>query len=678
MSKQVIIVSKTHLDLGFTDFAKNIEEKYINEFIPNAIDIAKEVNTDKKRFVWTTGSWLINKALTKGTEEQKAKVLEAVKNGDIVAHGLPFTTHTELMSKEVMEYGLSIVDKIDKIRGKKTVSAKMTDVPGHTIALVPYLAKKGIKLLHIGVNGASTLPSVPPCFLWKNGEYEVVVIYSSQGYGGEFRCEYLDDILYIDHTHDNQGTAGISKTLSHFRAFEKKYPDYDVVAGSLDDYAEKIWAVKDKLPIVTSEIGDTWIHGVGTDWIKVGIMRELETLVSKWLTDGSLDKNSTEYDEVMDNLLCIAEHTWGRDVKGSFADFTHYLRQDFDKARKLDKVRETNPIKWLPRFILCQTYKNKSYSNIEASWKEQRDYAFKALNALGDEHRQEADKQIKDIVEVELPNIASNNLEINKCYKFNNNEIIFNEYGGIKSLVIDGVEVVKNNDKPAFTYRSYGKDDYKNFRKSYTRDLITNWIWSIPDFHRPLLFFDDKKFKKGIFNYTMINGEVVNSEDSIVINANLEIDDYCFTDLGAPKNIVVSYTLDNDGVTSEVRFKDKPANRLTESLSYRVYPNITNNDLAYYKIGNKINPYDVVEKGNRNLSSVEKVEYSVGDNICNITNKHASLVALGETNLLNFTTEFGDVYNDGLSFVLSNNMWGTNFPLWQEGDAYFRFRIGKN
>ncbi|MEG1529821.1 MAG: glycoside hydrolase, partial [Clostridia bacterium] len=97
MSKQVIIVSKTHLDLGFTDYASNILEKYIDKFIPNAIKIAKEVNTDKKKFVWTTGSWLINKALTIGTEKQKDDVANALKAGDIVAHAFPFTTHTELM-----------------------------------------------------------------------------------------------------------------------------------------------------------------------------------------------------------------------------------------------------------------------------------------------------------------------------------------------------------------------------------------------------------------------------------------------------------------------------------------------------------------------------------------------------------------------------------------------------
>ncbi|MEG1028401.1 MAG: DUF5054 domain-containing protein, partial [Oscillospiraceae bacterium] len=168
--KKLIVVSKTHLDLGFTDYAKNIKEKYLNEFIPDAIKIAKSLNTnEKKSFVWTTGSWLIKEAIKGSSEENKKMLIEALKKGDIAPHAMPFTTHTELLDADTLDYGLSIVDEIDKITGRKTIAAKMTDVPGHTIGIVPLLAKHGIKLLHIGVNGASAVPKVPPCFVWKNG-----------------------------------------------------------------------------------------------------------------------------------------------------------------------------------------------------------------------------------------------------------------------------------------------------------------------------------------------------------------------------------------------------------------------------------------------------------------------------------------------------------------------------
>ena len=42
--QKVIVVSKTHLDLGFTDYAEHIYHKYLDEFIPNAVSIANELN----------------------------------------------------------------------------------------------------------------------------------------------------------------------------------------------------------------------------------------------------------------------------------------------------------------------------------------------------------------------------------------------------------------------------------------------------------------------------------------------------------------------------------------------------------------------------------------------------------------------------------------------------------
>ncbi len=41
--KKVIVVSKTHLDLGFTDYAENIRRRYIDSFIPSAIELTEKM-----------------------------------------------------------------------------------------------------------------------------------------------------------------------------------------------------------------------------------------------------------------------------------------------------------------------------------------------------------------------------------------------------------------------------------------------------------------------------------------------------------------------------------------------------------------------------------------------------------------------------------------------------------
>lgn len=93
----------------------------------------------------------------------------------------PFTTIRPIP----LEYGLSIVQRLDELRGRKSITAKMTDVSGHTKALVRLLHSHGIGLLHIDVNGSSALAKVPPCFPWKDGDAEAVVI-NSGDYVGAF------------------------------------------------------------------------------------------------------------------------------------------------------------------------------------------------------------------------------------------------------------------------------------------------------------------------------------------------------------------------------------------------------------------------------------------------------------------------------------------------------------
>ena len=153
MEKEILLIFKTHLDVGFTDYSKKIVDNYLNIFIPNAIKVGYELKDTKTPFIWTTGSWLIWKAL----KQDDGTVAKAIEDGIISWHGLPFTTHTELMNKALFEYGVSISEQLDKRFGRKTIAAKMTDVPGHTLGMVPILQKHRIEFLHIGVNGTVQL-----------------------------------------------------------------------------------------------------------------------------------------------------------------------------------------------------------------------------------------------------------------------------------------------------------------------------------------------------------------------------------------------------------------------------------------------------------------------------------------------------------------------------------------
>ena len=664
--KKVIVVSKTHLDLGFTDYAESIRRKYIDTFIPEAIDLAQKVNTNgKKYFVWTTGSWIIKEALE--DEGCREKLLKALREGNIAPHAMPFTTHTELLDTDTLDFGLSIVDSLDEIRGRKTVAAKMTDVPGHTKGLVPLLARHGIKLLHIGVNGASALVDVPPCFLWKNGDSEVVVIYSG-AYGGAFESDLTEEILYFDHTLDNHGAPSPEKVLAHFDEIQQQYPGYEITAGTIDDFADVIWEVRDRLPVFEGEMGDTWIHGAATDPYKSGCLRTLMSLKAEWLCDGSLSRDSEEYKSFSDALLCLAEHTCGMDSKTYFSDYGHYLKKDFIRARKRDKVSFRHLFSDMPQSILPLVSlfdgrrKRGYYSVIEKSWAEQREYIAKALSSLSAEHKKEAEEKIALLIPEKEEKFEGNGKSTAEYGRW---KLEINEKGGIGSLSFGDEGVIRSNNDSLITYRSFCNKDYDYWLTHYSRDLHETAIWALGDFARPNLKIFEGKYPAGCFDYRV--SKIYACENQVKVN--LECDKRLCDELGAPRLIQVIYTLTDKGLTVNVSWYKKDANRLAEAIYLNLFPDA--DSVMLTKLGCEVSPDEVAEKGGKNLHAVQSVSFKD----YRIVNHHSPLVSFGRGKILEFDNKNESVRKDGVSFVLQNNVWGTNFPLWYEDNASFTFEI---
>ena len=403
--KEVLVIFKTHLDIGFTDFSKTIKEKYIKTFIPNAIRVGYELKDTETPFVWTTGSWLIWEALKQDTDGSVAK---AIQDGIICWHGLPCTTHTELMNKKMFEYGLSLSKRLDERFGKHTIAAKMTDVPGHTMGIIPLMKKAGIEFLHIGVNTATPLPPVPPVFKWKCDDDEITVIYQT-GYGKPM--EFDDFVIYFAHTEDNAGPQSGDEIVRLYDKIKKQYPDCDIKAATLDDAAVRLRELKD-LPVIDKEIGDTWIHGVGTDPKKVGMYKEL----LRYIDDN--DINITDLD-LSDNLMLVAEHTWGMNTNVYFKVYKDYELDEFS-AYKDD-----------PNKLL-----------VEKSWQEQRDYVTEGAKKLGYDLKYE-----------------------------------------VKEPCLDGFTETSNNDSDfEISWQLFDTDDYLRYMKVYLQFTPQNIGWACADY----------------------------------------------------------------------------------------------------------------------------------------------------------------------------------------------------
>lgn len=259
MAREAIhLVFKTHLDIGFTEHAAKVRRLYHERFIPQAIETGEHFwreDPQQKMFVWTTGAWLIWDHLQTQDPARVALLEQAIARGTIRWHALPFTTHTELMSPALFEQGLSISQELDKRFGVTTRAAKMTDVPGHTIGMVPLMARAGIRFLHLGVNAASPVPDVPDVFRWRAPDGSEVVVMYQNSYGATHFPKGMAEGLSFAHTQDNVGPQSVSQTLEVHRAAARENPGLRIEARSLEDFGALLWARRETLPVVAQEMG---------------------------------------------------------------------------------------------------------------------------------------------------------------------------------------------------------------------------------------------------------------------------------------------------------------------------------------------------------------------------------------------------------------------------------------
>ncbi|HQC54758.1 MAG TPA: DUF5054 domain-containing protein [Clostridia bacterium] len=679
MKQKVYIITKTHLDLGFTDFASNIVSDYVNKYIPKAIDIAKELNQDKKRFVWTTGSWILDVALKIGSKEQVFNLTEALKRGDIVSHAMPFTTHTELMDELTFRDGLDIIKRLDKISGKTTVAAKLTDVPGHTIAMVPILQEYGIKMLHIGVNEASAIPDIPRIFLWKYKGSEVVVVYDAS-YGGEITLKHLNSVAVFCHTSDNVGPVNLEQAKANYKKYSEKYPDAEVFATGLDEFANDLFEIRHLLPVVTSEIGDSWIHGSTTDPYKAAAQRELMELKRAWLEDGTLTKSSEEYQNFSNAVLMLAEHTNGGDIKRMLSDYSNYLKKDFEKARALDKVQNDEEVLKMDGGIVNEILKNEvkdltqlSYKKIEKSWEERRGFIDLALNSLSEERREVAKVRLKALRPQNgfYPPKDSTTIETNQKVNLGKFQVLINKFGGI-NVVFEGSQILDAGENESLVeYVSHSVADVEEFFETYNRKDIKDVYWAHADFGRPGISRWDGKFPAGRFKYEVNSIKLFNNEVYVSMATKLELSQ----ELGAPREITYKISTKDNLLVLELIWTGKDANRIQEETLLRLHPVARKENIRLNKLGSYVNPYDVVASGNRSNSAIMFAKFENENSSFKITSKHCPLFSLGKGKIMKFDNVYEDIKKDGITFILHNNIWGTNFPLWYSDNAYFKFEI---
>ncbi len=680
--KRVLVVFKCHLDVGFSLTQAQVMRRYFDVYYPAAMERAAKMRaTGGDRYVWTTGSWLLYEYLEQATPAQRREMERAIAHGDIAWHALPFSWQTELLDRSMIEGGLGFSAALDRRFGHTTTGAKMTDVPGHSRGLVAPLAAAGVKLLDIGVNHASTPPDVPDVFLWQDhvaaestaAPSSVVMLYHRLGYGSTLQIPGSDLAIDVEVRGDNSGPHTPEEIAAIYAGLRKQFPGATIHAASLTQVANAVDRYRETLPVVTQEIGDTWIYGVPSDPLKVARYRELSRMRRQWIaTDRFAAADATDL-KLLRRALLSVEHTWGTDTK-SYLDDDHYRPADLVKV--LDR---------------------HGYQVMQTSWQEKRDDLFLGIGTLPEPLQHEANARLSALIPSapattnRTPHDPAQTIRTRHFYL-----ALDPETGAIRWLQnrANGHSWASADHPLALvTYQTLSAEDYTDYRSRYIR-LTADWARR--DFGKPGI----EKFgaRSQMWHPRLVAcwADTTPTGHRILIHSQID-DPAAMTggNVAWPTDMYLELVLPNSEPAVHMRLVTlgKPINRMPEAmwLSFDpVRPKETalrageaaagaasRSGWTLEKVGQPVALSDVVRGGGRAMHAVgERIHLNTpaGRPALSLDTLDAPVIAFGDLSPLDFSRQLPA--SDAAAHVcLFTNAWGTNYIQWAGGEWAYRFTL---
>ncbi|HVM46742.1 MAG TPA: hypothetical protein VMU04_01895 [Candidatus Acidoferrum sp.] len=325
---EIVVVFKTHFDIGYTDMATNVVQRYRTTMIDSALEVVDQ-NRDlppEQQFAWTVSGWPMHKILQEWpgySPERKARVEKALRDGRFVIHGLPFSTHTELLEAEDLVRSLGYSAAISRRLGLELPhDGKMTDVPEHTWFMATMLKHAGINFMMIGCNGASAPLKVPLLYWWQGPDGSRLLTFYSPDYGTQLAppkgWPYRTWLACL-HTGDNHGPPRPDEVKQVLEQAARQFPGVKVHIGRLSDFGDAILAENPDLPVVRGDAPDTWIHGPMSNPDGARLARNtrplipateaLNTQLRAWGLP--VPDEAGPIAQAYEQSLLYGEHTWG-------------------------------------------------------------------------------------------------------------------------------------------------------------------------------------------------------------------------------------------------------------------------------------------------------------------------------------------------------------------------------
>jgi hypothetical protein len=292
-----------------------------------------------------------------------AAVEQAIRADVITWHAFPFNPNYEKADAGLLLGGIDSVHALDARFNKanKTVISQR-DVPGVTRGIIPLMAKRGLVAFSDGINAATIGASVPTIFNWSDAASgtSIIGLFHARGYGR--RRAQVEEEGQQEDNEDGPGLLGKCTSvwgdgLSHggavsltdvvevggfkealvyaFKADNSGPPNVahvahvlacirnasgvglfpgsspQIIGSSFDAFLAALLAhptAASSLPVVTSEIGDTWIYGCQSD---PKMMKLLRLMMRERSACSDCDFSEAALMNFTRMLLKPTEHTWG-------------------------------------------------------------------------------------------------------------------------------------------------------------------------------------------------------------------------------------------------------------------------------------------------------------------------------------------------------------------------------
>jgi len=372
--KEIVIVYKTHFDIGYTQLARDVCHQYRTEMADKVLE-AIERNADQpkaKQFVWTLSGYPMSQILgPEQAPDRREKISRAIRSGNLAVHALAFSMHDETFEPEDLVRSLGWSSAIAREHELPLPrDAKTTDVPGHSWILPTVLTHAGVKFFQMGGPLVNQTFSLPRLFWWEGPDGSRLLTLYHNDYGTERMPPKgwpSSAWLFLHMTADNEGPPPPNVVEADLSFYKQNAPGVKIRVGKLEDFADLVLAEKPELPVIRSDIPDPWIHGILShpDVTRLAhnlrpsfpTLDALTTLENAWGIYRSSIRPALS--EAYRNSALYSEHTWGLATQ-------HYIRQLHGQPWEEMLARGWSPV----------------YEVLEESNREHDDYIVRARLAV--------------------------------------------------------------------------------------------------------------------------------------------------------------------------------------------------------------------------------------------------------------------------------------------------------